>query len=457
MSSHNIDLNCRCIEVFRELGLTPFRKVLDPDLFKSVVSKRQPSNTILVPEVTFWLMASAALMDGAMRAAVQNYWTPLLAIFPDLHFQPVTDAAFCIARKKLSLRFFRNVFQALLDRFERDFSHRYRWKGLRLWGIDGSRIPLSPLSPRLRKAFPSTSNVAKPSKNPLGLLVSIVGLRDGVCKDFEMVSIRTSEQECARRLIRRSLRKGDMVLLDKNFAGYETFACFLSLQAHFLIRLASNKFTRQAHQKTPSGRKDEWFVTLRAPKKLRSVHPELPETITLRILKYQIPGFRPSRLITSLLDTQKYPYQQVAPLYHERWMHETISREWKQTLQISNLRSLHKSGVLKEIYVQLILNNAIRWIMAEAAGEEERPVNLKFLDAKRLILSLIPVMVCLKVEQLALLYRKMLAAIAQMHILKRPGRSFPRRFDKKPRNKGPGKIALPARIQPGEGGLIGSV
>lgn len=446
MLFQNIDLRRRRVEIFRAHGLVAFRKVLDPNLFKSLDTKPHRSSTILVPEVVFWLMVSAALLDGTMLAAVQNFWTPLLSLFPGLPLLPVSDAAFSVARKKLSLSFFRELFLAVVEGFDRTYSHRYRWNGFRLWGIDGSRVPLSPLSPALRKAFPSTARKDQPSKNPLALLVSIVGLRDGLCKDFELAPLQVSEQECARRLIRRCLGTGDLVLLDKNFVGYETFAYLLLQQAHFLLRLASNRYTQPARLPTPSERNDEWYVTLAAPKELRRIGSAWPETMTLRILEYQKPGFRPSRLITSLLNVQEYPYQELVSLYHERWMQETVYREWKQTLHLSNLRSLHAEGALKEIYVQLTLNNAIRWIMAEAAGEEERPVNLQFRNAKRLILSLIPIMVRLETEPLARLYRRMLARIADLRILKRPGRNYPRRFDNKPRYKGTGIYAQPARL-----------
>ena len=170
--------------------------------------------------------------------------------------------------------------------------------------------------------------------------------------------------------------------------------------------------------------------------------------LKVRILRYQIPGFRTSRLITSLLDVERYPYEDLVTLYHQRWRQETQQREWKYTLQISNLRSQKPDGVLKEVLVQLTLNNVIRWMMAQAGGIEHRPVDLKFLEAKRLILAAIPAMVTARAEQLPLLYRNLLAEIAAEVILVRPGRSYPRRFDRQPRNKGHGKVAQPAKLPP---------
>jgi hypothetical protein len=168
--------------------------------------------------------------------------------------------------------------------------------------------------------------------------------------------------------------------------------------------------------------------------------------MTVRILEYQIPGFRPSWLITSLLDTEAFPYEEIVPCYHERWRQETHHREWKYTFDLNNLRSHSKEGILKEVFVQLNLNNAVRWITAEAAGTACRPVDLKFLEAKRLIVASIPGMAAAPIAVLPAFYQALLAEIARQKILVRPGRRYPRRFDNGPRNKGNGKFALPAAI-----------
>ena len=116
-------------------------------------------------------------------------------------------------------------------------------------------------------------------------------------------------------------------------------------------------------------------------------------------------------------------------------------------MQLNNLRSKSNTGVVKEVLVQLTLNNAIRWIMADsAAASGRRPVDLQFLAAKRLILANVPVMAAAPHDQLPGIYTQLLADIARHTILVRPGRSFPRKFDQSGRPKGHGKFAPPARL-----------
>jgi len=216
--------------------------------------------------------------------------------------------------------------------------------------------------------------------------------------------------------------------------------------ADFLFHLPSNRFLKKARTPTPSGRAEEWYVRLDLPADVCALFPHLGGVIQARILQYQIPGFRPSWLITSLLDTAEFPYEELVRLYHERWRHETFHREWKHTLHLSNLRSHSAAGLLKEVLVQLTINNVMRWIMAEAASPPRRPVDLKFLEAKRLILAAVPAMTAAPASLLPHLYRQLLAAISRQRILVRPGRAYPRRWDTRGRPKGHGKIAAPAKL-----------
>jgi hypothetical protein len=435
------------IEILRSHGLTPFREILTPQMFRASLPAPPASWTVLIPEVVFWLMATVALSgDGSMAAAAAAFWSPFRALWPHLGAKPITEEAFCMARKALPRRFFVRLFVAVALGFEREFPQTCRWRGLRLLGIDGMEFDL-PHSARLRTAYPPPCNQHGPRKRPQARLVGLVGLHDGLCRDFRLVPLSCSEQRCARSLVRK-LRPRDLLLADCNFGNFEMMTQLQCRGADFLYRLQSNRFHKVAGRPTSSGRRHEWYATLTIPHALRQRWPQAPALLEVRILRYQMPGFRPSRLITSLLDVEKYPYEDLVALYHQRWRQETQHREWKYTLQMANLRSHRPDGILKEVLVQLTLNNVIRWMMAQAGRTQHRPVDLKFLEAKRLILAAIPAMVTARAEQLPLLYRNLLAEIAAEVILVRPGRSYPRRFDRQPRNKGHGKVAQTARLPP---------
>lgn len=435
------------LELFRNSGLTPFRSVLRPDFFVAATERTLRAGTVLVPEVVFWLMALAALTEGTLAAAMVGFWAPLRSLQPDMPLLPVTEEAFATARKKLSLTFFQTLFHSVVRDFNSRFAERYLWHGFKLWGVDGSTLNL-PSSKRLREAFPPAGNQHGANNRPQALLVGLVGLRTGVCLDYSLSATSDGEQPCARRVI-KSLGPLDLLLGDRNFPDTESMALLLSQRSNFLFRLASGRFqTRARDWISRITGKEEWYVIVKVPAKLREANPDFPLEMKLRVLEYQLPGFRPSWLITSLVDASTFAHSDLVTLYHERWQQETQHREWKHTLNLSNLRSETAEGIRKELAVQLTLNNAVRWIMAEAGTLETRPVGLKFRETKRIVLAFVHTMALASAKVLPVLYEAMLDAVRKQTIMVRPGRSYPRRKKAGPRNKGNGKFAAEARIAP---------
>jgi hypothetical protein len=432
------------VEFFRKHGLTPLRRVLPPEMFEAVWIYPPHPNAVLVPSVVFWLMAAAALSDGTMAATVLSFWTSVASVGPAMRQQAVTEEAFCMARRVLPLRFFRALFDTLVQRQDQTHAHRWLWHGKRLLGLDGTELTV-PSSKKLLAAYRPASNEHGACKHPQALLVGLVGLWSGLCYSFVLVPQAQSEQWCASWLS-RYLLCGDLLLGDRNFASYEIVARVVHRGAGFLFRLPSNRFHRLARRPTNSGRRDEWLVDLQLPVALRKRCPHLPDVVTVRILQYQIPGYRVSWLITSLTDARTYSYDEVVGLYHQRWNQETMHREWKHTLQLSNLRSHSVPGLCKELFVQLTLNNAVRAIQAEALPCDGKPLHLKFLDTKRILSAAIFTMALVPIEQLPAIYAGLLRKIASLVIDQRPGRSFPRTYDGKPKYKGDGRFAQPARL-----------
>ena len=420
-------------EIFRSSGLTPLRQALDPSAFAQALPRPAAPHAMLVPEVVFWLMATVALGQPSMAAGVPAFWASARAVMPELPLRAVTEEAFCLARAALPLRFFIRLFTGLLDRFRNRVGPRSRWKGKRLLGIDGMEIDL-PMNPHLRRIYPGASNQRGRAKRPQARLVGLVGLWDGVCYAFRWTGLSVSEQYSARKLL-PGLTSGDLLMADRNFPDLATFIGILRPGADFLFHLPSNRFLKKAWTRTPSGRADEWYIEL-----------SLPTARRVRVLEYQWAGFRTSWLITSLLDTEAFSHDALVELYHDRWHQETFHREWKYTLQLGNLRSHTACGILKEVLVQLTLNNAVRWIMADAAPPGVRAVDLQFLSAKRLLVASVPAMTAAPARMLPQMYRELLSEIARCRIRVRPGRSYPRRWDARRRPKGRGRSARPARL-----------
>ena len=70
------ELQAQAAPLLRQHGLTPFRHILPPDLFAALAPWRQPSWTVLIPEVVFWLMRVPAAPEAELPVTTKIDLTP---------------------------------------------------------------------------------------------------------------------------------------------------------------------------------------------------------------------------------------------------------------------------------------------------------------------------------------------------------------------------------------------
>jgi len=134
-------------------------------------------------------------------------------------------------------------------------------------------------------------------------------------------------------------------------------------QRHWLMRAKS---PLRYEMIRPLGDGDAW-VRLPVSPQARRQHPELPAFWEARLIV--CPSGR--RYLTSLADPVRYPADQVAACYRERWEIELGFRDIKQTMQANDsvLRSKRPELVRQEIWGLLIAYNLLRWEIHQTANE----------------------------------------------------------------------------------------
>ncbi|RIK65971.1 MAG: hypothetical protein DCC65_11045 [Planctomycetota bacterium] len=168
-------------------------------------------------------------------------------------------------------------------------------------------------------------------------------------------------------------------------------------------------------------------------------HAALPESITLRELKYKVGprGFRVREvtLVTTLLDTETYPASDLADLYRARWEVETNLRHLKITLGMDLLHCKSVEGVLKEMWMFALVYNLVRLVMLEAArcrGVE--PNRVSFIDAARwLVRAVIDPDAEYAVSLTSLIVNPSRESRIEPRVIKRRMKEFP--LMKKPRDQ----------------------
>ena len=74
-------------------------------------------------------------------------------------------------------------------------------------------------------------------------------------------------------------------------------------------------------------------------------------------------------MVTTLLDVEQYPAEEIASLYQRRWQAELHLRSIKNILQMDHLRCKTPQRVRNEFYMHLVGYNLIRGVMAVAAQQ----------------------------------------------------------------------------------------
>jgi len=370
----------------------------------------------------------------------------------------VTEEAFAQARRQLPARFWVALIVVLTERFLARHDARTRFREFRLLCLDGTCLNLHAWK-RLRDYFGTVSN-GKGRRKAQARLVMLQLPLVRIPWRYELVPITEGERTVATRLLGH-LRANDLVLMDRGFFSYGLFWQVKRAEADFAVRaMAGVKF--KTVQTLPDGtRWVDW-----TPSDRRWTQQGLPETIRLRVIDYQIKGFRPSAIVTSVLDPLRIDRQawvgmalvddtgrvlRGAGLYHRRWEIETSYFELKETQGLErSLRGRTPETIGFEVAGHVVLYLLVRWLMVEAAltvGEDA--LRLSYSGALGELLALVPSLVQASPGRASgVLVPRLLSRLASHFVPFRPDRHYPRPHDTKVKNKGKGKKQLPSKLVP---------
>ena len=185
----------------------------------------------------------------------------------------------------------------------------------------------------------------------------LFSLASGAILSLASGDLRTAELPMLYQMFSR-LVPNDILMGDRGFGNFVLLALLSHFkpEVDFIGRSARHTDGRRRLQRL--GRQD-WLVvwkkgstpSLWLPKLLWLA---LPKELTVRIVRGRchVKGFRVRQvtLVTTLLDADRYPAQQILQAYLRRWRLEMCLDDLKTTLQIEMLRSHTPAMLQKEIY-----------------------------------------------------------------------------------------------------------
>jgi len=383
----------------------------------------------ITPVVTvLHMILSAIWPEESFNACWQVLWDTFISWFPQFKGQSPSRRRVAEARGRLPLSFWSRLFGTISQQAQQHSSGYDCWKGHRVVLADGSCVSMV-RTPELVEAFGVNKGHHGRGRYPLARLVTLSLARTMTILNYALGAYRQSEWSLLSSIL-GSLRKGDLLLGDRRFAGaplyveYKNHGLEFLTRAHHRLKIARVKRLLQYSSEDFIGR-------LNLGKLHRRKDPSLPTHIDVRFLKavLRIRGRRQTVwFITSLLDPVRYPAEQIIELYAWRWRIETQFRELKILLHANVLRSQSPDGIRKEIIARMIALNIVRILMLEAAtvAQVQDPLRISFVHAVRAILSFSPALGHAPLAAVPGIYHATLVEIASHLNPERPGRLEPR-------------------------------
>ncbi|MAS91693.1 MAG: hypothetical protein CMO55_00735 [Verrucomicrobiales bacterium] len=346
------------------------------DRYQEVPGKRR--KRIFTIETTFWTFLYQAMAQNASLAAavaqVQAGLSQRGAATPSS-----STGAYSQARQNLPVELLEELHHDTCEKLRRASCTDDHWRGRTVKMVDGSSVQAAG-TPENQAVWPQPSEQRKGCGFPV---VYVSGLLNWSTGAWEQWIESDSHHHEAKKMLHLlpSVRKGDVVVADRAYASYTLMALHRARGADMISRVHQRRHVNwKAGKKLscPDDRLFTWKRTKRRPASSPLTDEQweaLPRLLDVRIIRFRYHdryGKKRSMLVvTTLLDAEAYPAEEIAMLYRQRWDIELRLRDLKTTLRMEVLRGKTPEMIRKELMIFAIAFNLLRYLQSRAANEAE--------------------------------------------------------------------------------------
>lgn len=339
-------------------------------------NRRLPATSVMLLMIAMGLLRERSLVDCA---------NDLRLVRSRTNDDPVESNSISAARARLGEAPVAHLAAKVGAQWALTATDSLRWRGLAIFGLDGSTLRVAD-TPENRSHFglPGSDPKRGASAYPQVRIVALMALRTHLLAALAVGSYKHSSELSLTPALLQQVPEHSLTILDRNFLSARLLLQYARMgrERHWLLRAKStSKWT--IVQTLGAG---DFLVEMNVSDKARKQAPDLPATWRARVVCYQRRGFRPQRLLTSLLDPVRWPARELAALYHERWECELALDELKteQLGRKETLRSRAPWSVRQEIWGLMLAYNLVRRrAQACAVAEGESPLRISFVGMLR--------------------------------------------------------------------------
>jgi len=416
----------------------PFASVLDRERIERAFREEEAlfgQDDIYSTPIVLWAFLAQMLRDGkgvACTSAVADIATYLLQTGQRPPSGNTGD--YCRARAKLKLGPLQRLVRESAGQLEPAVEGAWLWKGRHAKLVDGFTFTM-PDTPENQAAFPQNREQQPGVGLPLARACVVLSLATACVWNLAVGPYEgkgTGENALLRQLL-ETFAAQDVAVCDRYYCSYMMLALLSLRGVHVCARRFERRRSdfRRGRRLGPGDHLITWTRPKRPPWMSPEQYDQIPETLTLREVQFQVtvPGCRVQTLtvITTLTDPTVYSREDIAELYGFRWNAELDIRQIKQTLHLDHVRCKTPEMVRRELWVTLLAYNLIRKVIATAAAaHHKQPRQLGFTLACQSILASWMLLATGACPNAPALHQLLLARIAANEVANRPGRIEPR-------------------------------
>lgn len=312
----------------------------------------------------------------SLSLEIENFVKHISSLKDGKFVSVFSKSAFSQCRNKIKPEVFVHLNQTLIREFYTDNDDSVKlWEGFRLLAIDGSRLTL-PNTEELKNYYGETKN-----QTNTGVVQARVSVLYDVLNKYVLDGIVSplsiGEADSAINHLEHTKSK-DLIIYDRGYPSFRLIFEHNIRSIDFVIR-AKKDFNNEIID----------FYASDLITKIVKIYPgkntkisdkpyDYKTSKTVRLVRVPLPNGEDEILITSLLDTKKYPSSIFKSLYFKRWNIETFYDEFKTKLKVENFSGYSKHSILQDFYVALFVSNIQTMLVEEINQELQNDTKTKY-------------------------------------------------------------------------------
>jgi Transposase DDE domain len=322
-------------------------------------TRKQPFSATLLFMFNLLRRSLAIEIDGFVRYLNDR--------FSGVGIRHFTTSAFIQNRKKIDPAVFSHLSGVIIDNFYTSENDSLNYlNGVRILAVDSSKLTL-PCTTELKKSYGVTTNQS--SVEIVQARTSVLyDVLNGLTLDAALDNLSIGERELALRHAHRWKNK-DLIIYDRGYPSYDFIYKHIKQGVDCLIRVTIANFSI-AKTFVAGGKKS--IITEIRPTPNQSFKGKdynKNSTLKVRLVRVELPGGEVEVLITTLLDSQKYPAKMFKKLYFLRWGVETFYDEFKNKLKVEHFTGYSSVSIQQDFFCAIFISN-LQSVMVNELTEE---------------------------------------------------------------------------------------